>query len=72
MALTTEDSSWHEDLLKDGGPENYNKYALKYDEHFAALARAPESVFKLWMTHYQKRSGKHRVFDAGCGTGFIG
>jgi ubiquinone/menaquinone biosynthesis C-methylase UbiE len=75
MALTTEDlviSSWHEDLLKDGGPEVYNKCAPEYDEHFEATSRGPESVFKVWMTHYKKRSGKHRVFDAGCGTGFVG
>ena len=41
MALTTEDvviSSWHEDLLKDGGPENYNKIASKWDEQFAATS----------------------------------
>ena len=75
MSLTTEDlvlSSWHEDLLKDGGPENYNKCAPKYDERIGATSRGPESVFKAWTTHYEKRSGKHRVFDAGCGTGLVG
>jgi SAM-dependent methyltransferase len=79
MALTTEDlvlSSSHAARLKDGGPENYNKFAPEYDKHVAALYRGPESVFKVWMTHsdyvYEKRSGKHRVFDAGCGTGLVG
>lgn len=75
MALTTKDlvmSSYHEALLKDGGPENYNKCAPTYDKHFAASSKAPEYVFKVWMTHYQKASGKQRVFDAGCGTGFVG
>ena len=77
MALTTEDlvlSSWHEDLLKDGGPENYNKCAPEYDERIGTKSRGSESVFKAWMTHYEKRlgHGKHRVFDAGCGTGMVG
>ena len=77
MALTTEDlviSSWHEALLKDGGPENYNKCAPAYDTHFADLSKGPESVFKVWMTYYQKRADKQKqkVLDAGCGTGLVG
>ena len=76
MALTTEDlvtSTWHEALLKDGGPENYNKFAPTYDEQFADTSKAPEAVFKKWMTFYQAEgSAKQRVFDAGCGTGFVG
>ena len=84
MALSPEDlvfSSSHEARLKDGGPENYNKCAPTYDkqQHIVASYRGPESVFKVWMTHYsyEKRSVnsasvKHRVFDAGCGTGLVG
>ena len=72
MALTTEDlvtSSWHEDLLKGGGPENYNKHAPEYDGHFTAMYHGPESVFKVWRNHCENKS---RVFDAGCGTGLVG
>jgi predicted TPR repeat methyltransferase len=80
MALTPQDlvvSSWHEALLKDGGPENYDRFAPEFDEHFTVTSsHGLESVFKVWMTHYQKldqkRSDKHRVFDAGCGTGLVG
>ena len=78
MALTNKDivtSSYHEELLKNGGPETYDKCAPEYDAHFAGISHGPEFVFKVWMSHYEKRSGSvkpHRVFDAGCGTGFVG
>ena len=56
MALTTEDlvlTSWHEDLLKDGGPENYNKCAPEYDERIRAI----ESAIKInqpCITYYNR------------------
>ena len=62
--------------MKNGGPEGYDKYAPEYDAHFTGISYGPEFVFKVWMSHYEKRSGPvkpyTRVFDAGCGTGMVG
>ena len=80
MALVKEDvvvSSIHEATLVDGGPENYDKYATTYDdEHTAEKWTGYQHVVDKWYAHNEQklRSGseKHKVFDAGCGTGLVG
>ena len=64
-------------VLVDGGPENYNKWAKKYDSDVKALRHvAHKSVNAKWQSYHAKvqepGAAEHKVFDAGCGTGFIG
>ena len=66
---------------KDGGPTTYGGFAKDYDEHLKNIEwAAPQSIVTKWMEHYspeslqaQAASGrKHRILDAGCGTGLVG
>ena len=60
---------------KDGGPANYNKWSSQYDADMNTINYAGyKSVNSKWLSyHTNLDSGvKHRVFDAGCGTGLLG
>ena len=65
-------------VTKDGGPENYKAWAAEYDQHVSSLDWAgPQNIVKKWMEYYSPESvqslgRKHRILDAGCGTGLIG
>ena len=65
-------------VLVDGCPENYNKWANKYDSDLKAMGYVgPNSVSAKWLSYHAKalepgRAAEHKVFDAGCGTGFVG
>ena len=62
----------------DGCPENYKKWANKYDSDLKALGYVgPNSVSAKWLSYHAKAlepggAAEHKVFDAGCGTGFVG
>ena len=78
MALVPEEvviSSHHEAVLVDGGAHNYNKYAAIYEKDHATYI-AHEVVYAKWIEIYkhtlQPGSVKHKIFDAGCGTGWVG
>ena len=65
----------HSDLKRDGGPENYKKWAKQYDTILSEPAGyvGYKSVIKKWMDYSSLQDGLvHKMFDAGCGTGFIG
>ena len=68
-------SSLHEAVLIDGGPHNYKQYASIYEKDHAKF-KAPEVVHAKWISYYrqtlQSGSKKHKIFDAGCGTGLVG
>ena len=70
-------SSIHEATLADGGPENYKKWAPSYEFDLQlTVYNGPESANSKWLNyhsqHLQPGSNKHRVLDAGCGTGLVG
>lgn len=81
MALKAEDekktvfSAFHKAVLVDGGPENYNKYAPFYEkDHEKYIAH--KSAADGWLHYHQQALGqsgsrKHKLFDAGCGTGLV-
>ena len=66
---------------KDGGPNAYKSRAKDYDEEMIKIGlQGPQSIIGKWLEHYspeslqtQAASGrKHRILDAGCGTGLVG
>ena len=65
----------------DGGPDAYKSWAKDYDEEMIKIGlQGPQSIIGKWLEHYspeslqtQAASGrKHRILDAGCGTGLVG
>ncbi|XP_011409744.1 PREDICTED: Williams-Beuren syndrome chromosomal region 27 protein-like [Amphimedon queenslandica] len=65
----------------DGSSDAYRGWAKTYDEQLEKMEwAAPKSIVTKWMEHYspeslqaQAASGrKHRILDAGCGTGLVG
>ncbi|XP_019862526.1 PREDICTED: Williams-Beuren syndrome chromosomal region 27 protein-like [Amphimedon queenslandica] len=65
----------------DGGPDAYKSWAKDYDEQMIKIGlQSPQSIISKWMEQYspeslqtQAASGrKHRILDAGCGTGLVG
>lgn len=71
----------YEAVLADGGPENYNKWASSYETDVKALKYlGHKSVNAKWQSYHtnvldsdERVTGvKHKVFDAGCGTGLVG
>ena len=70
----------HQSSLVDGGPENYRKWYHEYDDYTINVLHASQadSVTSVWKRYHPKdhltaalqTSGqKHKIFDAGCGTG---
>ena len=69
-------------VLVDGGPENYKKWAEDYDADLKNLSWAgPASANAKWRSYHPQllaqsdassRGAKHKLFDAGCGTGLVG
>ena len=70
-----------EAILVDGGPETYKKWANDYEADVKAIKYdGPTSANTKWRSYHAQllESGrsasqtKHRIFDAGCGTGLVG
>ena len=66
---------------KDGGPTTYRDLAPGYEAVFEQVEWVGyQSIITKWMEHYspeslqtQAASGrKHKILDAGCGTGLVG
>ena len=76
---TTEFTDYIALVVKDGGPESYAKVAGSYEEYQKSVHwSGPRSVSDKWQALHAdvinsqtSASEKHRVLDAGCGTGFI-
>ena len=70
----------HEKVLTDGSPEAYKEWATRYEDDSMQLGYSGHtSVVKKWQEYHcrENRNGfvskiSHKVFDAGCGTGFVG
>ena len=61
--------------LIDGSPELYKQWADTYDDFRTKFdVRGPNSAVRIWKKYHPKidQVKKHRIFDAGCGTGAIG
>lgn len=71
-------STLHAEILVDGGPEKYKKWAPVYEQEHAGIYLAPQSLYYKWLSYYPQASQpgltklKHRILDAGCGTGLVG
>ena len=68
----------YEAVLVDGGPENYKKW-VNYESDVKALNYfGPRSVNEKWKSYHEdflcsnSTTEKHKIFDAGCGTGLVG
>ena len=68
----------HDESLADGGPENYKKWYRDFDEYTVNCmgCQGPQSVCAVWKKYHSyealRTSGKkHKIFDAGCGTGQV-
>ena len=62
-------------VLIDGSPEVYKQWADTYDEYRTKFhARGPNSAVGIWKKYHPKidQVKKHKIFDAGCGTGAVG
>ena len=67
-------------IAKDGGSSSYNKWANSYEEDVTSMNYSGyKSVVQKWQSYnsdlsacFQKTGAKHKVFDAGCGTGLAG
>ena len=69
-------SSLHEATLVDGGPENYKKWARRYEADLPTYT-GYKSANSKWLDYHNQllescSVNKHKVFDAGCGTGLVG
>lgn len=68
------------EILTDGGkPDSYKKWSTRYDVDLIDSLQyvGHHSIAQKWSTHYNKEtliasSVKHKIFDAGCGTGLVG
>lgn len=65
-------------VRKDGGPESYNKWSSQYDADMNTIKyEGYKSVNSKWLSYHTNLGSavtgvKHKVFDAGCGTGLLG
>ena len=69
----------YQTVLVDGGPENYKKWASNYESDVKALNYVGyRSVNEKWKSYHDKlvdndgTKVKHKLFDAGCGSGLAG
>lgn len=65
---------FHEASLSDGGPDNYKNWYHNYEDyhHQHLHYKGPEYVVDTWQKLYKVAPGqKHKLFDAGCGTGLV-
>lgn len=69
-------TSIHEESLHDGNPEVYKEFAVNYEEYSLSPEvnyEAPGSVVLKWKSYHPSATNpKHKIFDAGCGTGLVG
>lgn len=77
MAVSTSASHFIALTAKDGGPENYDKWANRYEADVNSMNYAGyKSVNSKWRGYHTELSqcsgAKHKIFDAGCGTGLLG
>ena len=80
MAASTSASYYRALARKDGGPNTYNKWAGSYDADVNSMNYAGyKSVVSKWRSYHtevgsdsESTGVKHKVFDAGCGTGLVG
>ena len=65
-------------IAKDSGPNIYDKWASSYDEDTNSMNWVGyKSVSSKWLSYNTKlgtnpKGLKHKIFDAGCGTGLVG
>jgi ubiquinone/menaquinone biosynthesis C-methylase UbiE len=64
-------------IAKDGGSASYDKWAKSYEDDVNSMNYGGyKSVVSKWLSyHTQLAKGetlKHKIFDAGCGTGLVG
>ena len=63
---------------KDGGSKTYDKWASNYDEDVNSMNYVGyKSISSKWLSYNTKLGTnptglKHKIFDAGCGTGLVG
>ena len=82
MAAGETNNLFYQEVLVDGGPENYKKWAKSYEDDVKALKYAAyKNVSAKWRSYHSQllssnagdgTSIEHKVFDAGCGTGLVG
>ena len=71
-------SALYEAVLIDGGPENYRKWSTSYESDVKTLNYVGyRSVNEKWRRYHETSLSddtavKHKVFDAGCGSGLVG
>ena len=69
-------------IVNDGGPESYAKVASNYELFQKSVnwpSMGPRNVCEKWQAFHADvvksknttSAEKHRIFDAGCGTGFV-
>ena len=76
---------FYQAILVDGSAENYDRWAKEYDADVKSMNyTAPQNVCAKWKSYHAQllsrsegeagssSSAKHRIFDAGCGTGMVG
>ena len=68
-----------ETVLADGGPENYKKWSRSFEDYILSKNYAlPRHIVTKWQSYNTPKildsvnGMKHKVFDAGCGTGLVG
>lgn len=68
-------------IAKDGGSASYDKWAKSYEEDVSSMNYGGyRSVVSKWLSYHTQltsdskpgESPKHKIFDAGCGTGLVG
>lgn len=68
----------HKKTLASASPENYKEWSVHYEEDAARLDyTGHKRVVSKWLEYYANKNtcfspNKHKVFDAGCGTGLVG
>lgn len=70
---------YHKEVLTNGSPQVYKEWSASYEEDSFALGYSGhKSVVSKWRHYYSNSSTltnegeRYCIFDAGCGTGFIG
>ena len=65
-------------VVKDGCSASYNKWAKSYEEDVNSMNYAAyKSAVSKWLSYHAQLDSvstgeKHKIFDAGCGTGLVG